>query len=169
MKLNILSRLMIFALMAVGFWSCSNGIDNKTYADLKSYADDVKKDVDFISQADFKKVMEAGGEFTILDCREAEDYNIATITGAINIPRGMIGFSEKIQDRHSPVYVFSDNEDKSVFAVSSLKLMKFCKAKVIQGTWKDWQAQYPDDIQLEPGDGQEEEAAPAEEEGGCGG
>lgn len=168
-KINIFLRLMIFSLIAVGYSSCSNGVSDKAYPDLKSYTDEVRKTVDFISQADFKKELDAGGNFTILDCREAEDYGVATIPNAVNIPRGMIGFSDKIQNRHIPVYVFSDIEDKSVLAASSLKLYKFAVVKVIKGNWEEWKTKYPDDIQLEPGGGHEEAAAPEEEEGGCGG
>jgi len=113
--------------------------------------------------------LQAEGEYNLLDCREVEEYSLATIPGAVNIPRGMIGFSDKIQNRHIPIYVFSDREDKSVFAAASLKLFKFANVNVINGNFEDWKSQYPEDIELEPGGGQAEAAAPVEEEGGCGG
>lgn len=169
MKINIYSRWLIFSLLVIGFWSCSNGISEKVYPDLKAYSKDVKKEVKFVSQKDFKKILKAEGEFTLLDCREVEEYSVATIPGAVNIPRGMIEFSDKIQNRHIPIYVFSDREDKSVFAAASLKLIKYAEVKVIQGNFEDWKNQYPEDVELEPGGGQAEVAAPVEEEGGCGG
>jgi len=124
-KICIFFRLIIFSLIAVGYSSCSNGVSDQVYPDLKSYTAEVRKNVEFISQTDFKKILDTGGNFTLLDCRETEDYGVATITGAVNIPRGMIGFSDKIQNRHISVYVFSDIEDKSALAASSLKLYKF--------------------------------------------
>jgi len=169
MKINIISRLLIFSMIAVGFSSCCNGISEKTYPDLKSYTDEARTHVEFISQVDFKKVLDAQGSFNLLDCREAENYGEATIPNAVNVPRGMIGFSEKIQNRHIPTYVFSDIEDKSILAAASLKLIKYAKVIVISGNWEEWKTNYPDDIQLEPGGGHEEAAAPEEEEGGCGG
>ena len=169
MKIYIFSKWLVFSLFVIGFWSCSNGITEKVYPDLKSYSEDVKKEVKFVSQEDFRDILKAEGEFTLLDCREVEEYSVATIPGAVNIPRGMIEFSDKIQNRHIPVYVFSDKEDKSVFAATSLKLIKFAKVMVIKGSFEDWKSQYPEDIELEPGGGQAEAAAPVEEEGGCGG
>jgi rhodanese-related sulfurtransferase len=168
MKMINIFRFFVMTLIVVGFTACSDSISDKKYDDLKSYIDDVRQEVELISQEDFLAILNQEGNYNLIDCREPELYATACITGATNVPRGMLEFSPKIQNRHLPTYIYSDNEDKSVLAAAALKMIKYSSVFVIQGSWKDWKSNYPDAIQLEPG-GVEEAAAPIEEETGCGG
>ena len=168
MKKKSFFRTLIFSLFILGITACSSSLSDKSYTDLEAYTNDVRKDVKFISQADFKAIMDKGGVYNLIDCRQLQDYSIECITGAINVPRGMLEFSPQIQNRHIPTYIYSDNEDKTILAANSLKMIKYSSVFVISGNMEKWKEQFPEDIQLEPG-GHAVEAAPVEEESGCGG
>jgi len=172
--MKIIKLLKSFAIVLFLFVlaGCQKPVSPKIYADIKSLTDDLRKTTQFISQKDFKAILDAGKEINILDCREPEKYDSACIPGAVNVPRGKVEFDigNKIQERRLPLYIYSDNEEKSILTAKALKMIKFSSVIVIQGDWEQWSTQFPDAVQLEPNAGQSQEAAaPVEEEGGCGG
>ena len=169
MKNNRIFKLLSLAAVVAGITSCSQPVSDKTYKDLDSYVKDVRKTVTVISRKEFNDILKKGGEFNLIDCRDAQSYSEACIKGAVNVPRGVLEFSETVQNRHIPTYVYSDKEDKSVLAARALRLIKYREVYVIAGSWDDWKTAYPDDVQLEPAGTAEEAPAAAEEEGGCGG
>lgn len=171
MKSNILKPVTFFFAI-IALVSCNKPVSDKTYSDVKSLTDDIKKNICFISQKDFHAILNTEAQFNLLDCREKLEYDSACIPGAVNVPRGKVEFDvgNKIQERRIPLYVYSDNEEKSILTAKALKMIKFSSVIVIQGNWKQWATQFPDAIQLEPNAGKvQETAAPVEEEGGCGG
>ena len=166
-------ELITFFLLSALFIGCHSPVSEKTYEDVKSLTDDIRKNITFISQKDFYAKLKSDEKFNLLDCREEEEYNSACIPGAINIPRGIIEFDigHKIPRRRMPLYVYSDSEEKSILAANSLRLIKYSSVIVIQGDWEQWKKQFPDAVQLEPNAGQVEEKTPpaVEEDSGCGG
>jgi len=164
-------KILIISFLIISIVACKSPISTNVYNSVDEEVASVKQTVKTISQEDFKKILDSGVAINILDCREKEMYDTACIPGAVNVARGMLEFEvgNKIQERRMPLYVYSDNEGKSVLAAASLSLIKFSSAVVIEADWNTWQSTYPDDIQLEPNAGQTQEAAPVEEEGGCGG
>ncbi len=170
MKSNKFKLFTFFIMIALV--SCNKPVSDKTYPDVKSLSDDIKKNISFISQKDFHAILNTETQFNLLDCREKLEYDSACIPGAVNVPRGKVEFDvgNKIQERRIPLYVYSDNEEKSILTAHTLKLIKFSEVIVIQGNWKQWTKQFPDNIQLEPNAGQTKETTvPVKEEGGCGG
>ncbi len=171
MKVVKLIELSAFAFFLFVLAGCQKPVSTKTYDDVKSLTDDLKQTTQFISQKDFKAVLDNEKDFNLLDCREKEKYDSACIPGAVNVPRGVVEFEigNKIQERRLPLYVYSDNEEKSILTAQALKMIKFSTVIVIQSNWEQWIAQFPDAIQLEPNVGQTQKVAvPVEEEGGCG-
>ena len=51
---------------------------------------DAKASVTFISAQDFKKKVESGEKYYLIDCREAVEFDSVCIKGAINIPRTVL-------------------------------------------------------------------------------
>ena len=165
-------KISIISFLIISIVSCKSPISTNVYKSVDEEVASVKETVKTISQKDFKKILDSGTTINILDCREKEMFDTACIPGAVNVARGMLEFEvgNKIQNRRKTLYVYSDNEAKSVLAATSLKLIKYSCVIVIEGDWNTWQASYPKAIQLEPNAGQvQEAAAPVEEEGGCGG
>jgi len=165
-------KISIVSFLIISIISCKSPVSTTVYNSVDDELASVKQTVKTISQKDFKKILDSGTSFNLLDCREKEMFDTACIPGAVNVARGMLEFEvgNKIQERRMPLYVYSDNEGKSVLAAASLSLIKFSSVIVIEGDWDTWKTTYPDDIQLEPNAGQTQEAAaPVEEEGGCGG
>ena len=167
-------ELITFFFVAALFIGCNSPVSDKTYADVKSLTDDIKKNITFISQKDFYAKLNSDAKFNLLDCREEKKYDSACIPGAINIPRGIVEFNigHTIPKRQWPLYVYSDSEEKSILVANSLKLIKYSSVIVIQGNWEQWKTQFPDAVQLEPNAGQindDTTLAEEEEDGGCGG
>jgi rhodanese-related sulfurtransferase len=169
MKWYKISILSIFLLSII---SCNGPVSTKVYNNVDELSADLIKSTNTISQKDFKDLLACDAKYNLLDCREKEMYNTSCIPGAVNIARGKLEFEigNKIQERSLPLYIYSDSQAKSVLVANSLKYIKFSSVIVIEGDWTTWETDYPDAIQLEPNAGQvQEEAAPAVEEGGCGG
>ena len=167
-------ELITFFLLSALFIGCHSPVSEKTYEDVKSLTDDIRKNITFISQKDFYAKLKSDTKFNLLDCREAEEYNVACIPGAINIPRGIVEFNigHKIPKRRMPLYIYSDSEEKSILVANSLRLIKYSSVIVIQGDWEQWRTQFPDAVQLEPNAGQDSDnitPVREEEDGGCGG
>lgn len=166
-------ELIVFVFVTAFLMGCNSPVPEKTYEDVKSLTDDIRKNITFISQKDFYEKLKSDEKFNLLDCREEEEYNAACIPGAINIPRGIVEFNigHTIPKRQWPLYVYSDSEEKSILVANSLKLIKYSSVIVIQGNWEQWKTQFPDAVQLEPNAEQiNDDTTPAEEEdGGCGG
>lgn len=164
-------KISIISFLILSIVSCQSPVSTKVYADVDEMAADVKTTVKTISQADFKKVLDSSKPYNLLDCREKEYFDTACIPGAVNVARGVLEFEvgNKIQDRRKTLYVYSNNEAKSVLAANSLKLIKYSKVIVIESNWDAWKSAYSDNIQLEPNAGEVKTAAPVVEESGCGG
>ncbi len=165
-------KILIISFLTIFIVSCKSPVSTTVYNNIDGKVKNLKQIVKTISQKDFKKILDRNGKINILDCREKEKFDTACIPGAVNIPRGVLEFeiSNKIQERRKTLYVYSDNEAKSILAAESLKLIKFSKVIVIENNWNTWKNSYPDYVQLEPNAGQiQETSIPVEEEGGCGG
>lgn len=160
-----LSALTISALTA-----CS-GNDTKQYASVKEMVDDAKSSVNWISADDFKKVLESGSKYYLIDCREAAEFDSSCIKGAISVPRGDLenSISEKAPKHRLPLYIYCNNGDRSALAAKILPQLKYAHVKVITGGFENWQTAYPDLVEMHPVRGNSTAAAPKKSSGGCGG
>jgi rhodanese-related sulfurtransferase len=143
----------------------------KQYDNLDAKLENVQSEVEYISPEDLKAAIEAEKTFYLIDCREAEVYDTASIPGAINIPRGLIEFqiSNKAHDHRAPVYVFCDNGKRSSLVAAELPKLKYSNVKVLDKGFDHWQTAYPDLVELEPVGESGEKSAPPPGAGGCGG
>ena len=129
----------------------------------------VQKDTTVYENAD-DMVAAAKAEIQIVDCREDYDFILGHITGSIHIPRGLLEFSNKISNRRIKTLVIGNEMGSGALAVKSLELLKYSDCYMLDFSWFDWEATYPELVEQGMGESAPV-AAPKKEEssGGCGG
>jgi len=163
--------LSILGFVTVLFLTSCGGIETKNYDSTKAMIEDAKSQVEFISQADFKSVLESEEVFYLIDCRETNEFDTACITGAINIPRGLLEFliSNEAPKRRQNLYIYCSNGDRSILSASVLPYLKYTNVYVIESGFDVWQEKYPDLVENHPQRGASQTKAAAAPSGGCGG
>ena len=166
MKKNIYHLLFVsFAIILSG---CNTSID-VTYENADKMVEDAKASVSTISAGEFKALLDEHAEISIIDCREPDEFIKGHIPGAINIPRGVLEFSNKISKRRVKLFIYSQTENRASLACVTLQKLKYSDVTLINGGWEEWNKTYPE--MIEEGSGTQSKEAPAKEEesGGCGG
>lgn len=158
--------LLLLSVIVIG--GCGSK-KNNTYTDVGQKISEAQTNSSKISIAELNKIAEHKGEYQIIDCRETEEYVEGHIPGAVNIPRGLLEFSDKISNRRQTLYVYSQTNDRASLACPSLKLLKHNKVYLVDGGWQEWHKTFPEQIEKGSGDKGNEPAPKVEESGGCGG
>lgn len=166
-KYWILSITSVFILLIAG---CT-GNKMKSYNNVDEMVADAKASVTMINADDFKKAVDKGEKFYLIDCREAVEFDSACITGAMNIPRTVLEaqVSDKAPKKRNALYVYCNNGDKSILAASILPKFKYSNVKVIEGGYDAVIAKFPELKELNPVRGDAKAKAPKAASGGCGG
>ena len=143
----------------------------KRYDNLDAKLEKIKSQVEYISPEDLKAAIESEATFYLIDCRESEVYDIASIPGAINIPRGLIEFqiSNKAHDHREPLYIFCDNGKRSSLVAAELPKLKYSNVKVLDKGFDHWRTAYPDLVEHNPVGKSRKKSTPPPGSGGCGG
>jgi rhodanese-related sulfurtransferase len=165
MTVKFISLLVI----VLGFISCANN-ETKSFASVEEMVEDARSNVDIISPADFKKVLEAGEQYYLIDCRESEEFGISCIPGALSVPRGVLEdeIANQAPKKRTTVYIYCDNGLRSAMAATVLPALKYSSVKLIDGGFEAWQQLFPELIENSPVRGTIKKAAAAPS-GGCGG
>lgn len=163
-----LFKISAFSLLLI-FTACSEG-EMKVYEDEKAMVEDSKAKVEYVTADDLKEAIENEEKHYIVDCREENEYDSASIPGAINVPRGLAEFkmSSAVPERRAKVYVYCSNGDRSTLLASVLPEMKFSNVVVLEGGFNNWKEKFPEMIELEH-HGAAKETHAAAPSGGCGG
>ena len=165
-----ISKFLILIVFISMVCSCRKPVADKQYSNVSEMVKDLKKSVNTISQADFKKILDSKAKYNLLDCRESEFFDSVCIPGAVNVARGILEFKvgDKIQERRKILYIYSDSEEKSILAATALKEIKYSEVVVIEGSFNDWVSAFPEFTEKEPNKGKNSDAPPPKkEEGGC--
>jgi rhodanese-related sulfurtransferase len=104
-----------------------------------------KKSVKLVDMSKFKKVVDKKKYDLIIDVREPGEYAKGHVTGAINIPRGLIefkiwskvGFPENT-DTGKKIYIYCKTGGRASLATKSLKDLGFTKVKAVNMKIADW-------------------------------
>lgn len=99
-----------------------------------------------VTAKEFKKIMDSGEQFILIDVRDAAEYYAAHLPGAINISRGMLEWEtpDKIQDTDARIYVYCLVGKRSLFAAKRLLEMGYTNVTNISDSFKGWvNAGYP--------------------------
>jgi len=160
-------KLLLLLLLVIIIVGCSSKKES-SYDNIDQKVSEVQADITKVTVAELKEILNHKGEYKIIDCREKEEFIDGHIPGAINIPRGVLEFSEKISNRKETIYIYSQTADRASLACPTLKLLKYKKIYLIDGGWEEWNEAFPELI-IEGDNGNGSKPAPKEEEsGGCG-
>jgi len=89
-----------------------------------------------------KQLAGANGElpFTLIDCREKEEFATGHIPGAKHIPRGFLELriEDAVPDRDAPIVVYCQGGTRSALAVESLARMGYSNVESMDGGFGKW-------------------------------
>lgn len=163
-KINHFLLILLASLLI----SCNPNTD-VVYENVGDMVNNAMEGVNVISVDDVKLICDHGHDYKIIDCREASEYVEGHIPGAVNIPRGILEFSSKLTNRRDKIYIYSQSVNRAALASKSLKYLKYKEVFIVDGGWEKWIEVYPELVEEGTGEAGGQAAAPAEEEGGCGG
>lgn len=163
-------KKVIISAFIITLVSCT-GRSSKEYANVDELLQDAKTKVEYVSVDALKEVLDTHEPVYLIDCREPEEFNIACIKTAMNIPRGVLegNISEKAPKHRNAVYLYCDNGDRSTLAALVLPQLKYADVKVLEGGFEALQAKYPDLVEHSPVRGGTDTKVVAKPSGGCGG
>ena len=167
--MKIFRTLNLIILSALLLTSCVKK-DNTVYENVDDMVAAAKAEIKTMGMEDLKALIDNHTEIQIVDCREDYDFILGHIPGSIHIPRGLLEFSSKLSNRRIKTLVIGNESGSGALAVQSLKLLKYSDCYMLDFSWFDWEATYPELV--EQGMGETAPAAPVKKEtsgGGCGG
>ena len=106
----------------------------------------IKESQPHVTAVEFKKIMDDGGKFILLDVRTSDEYNAAHLPGAVHINRGLIEWvaPKKLQDTDAKIYLYCRTGARAAFATQRLIEMGYKNATNIYDAFKGWvEAGYP--------------------------
>ena len=160
-------KIIISFLILIAISGCNNHIQQET---LEGMITSAKSKVNTVSVVNYKAISDHDGSYEIIDCRQADDFIKGHIPGAVNIPRGILEFSDEISDRRTKTFIYNYDDGCSALCAESLLKLKYHDVSMIENGWKGWSETYPEIF--ETGEGKlDNDSSPKQEEtgGGCGG
>ena len=139
---------LFFLLSLVVILSSCGSEKNNSYDNVDQLVSEAQPGIAKVTVSELKEMIGHKNDYKIIDCRETEEFTEGHIPGAINIPRGVIEFSNKISNRRETIFVYSLNNDRSSLACRSLKLLKYNKVFIIDGGWQEWNTEFPEIIEI---------------------
>lgn len=123
----------------------TNSCGRKSYDDL---VQDALSRVKEIQPWDLRKILDAGGEFLLVDVREPTEFSLLRIPGAINVPRGVLEQScEWDYDETDPrlaagrdrdIVVICRSGKRSILAADTMQKMGFAKVASLRTGVRGW-------------------------------
>jgi rhodanese-related sulfurtransferase len=110
-----------------------------------------KESIKLVDMSEFKEVVDKKAYDLIIDVREPGEYAQGHVTGAINIPRGLIEFKvwSKVgfpdnTDTDKKIYIYCKTGGRASLATKSLKDLGFTNVTAVNMKIADWKkAGYP--------------------------
>ena len=110
----------------------------KTYQELLA---ETKARINEITVKDAKALRHTTGDVTFLDVRDANEYNLGKIAGAVTIGRSNLEKNVENQvPREKPVVVYCANGNRSAFAAEVLTVMGY-QVKSLKEGFSGWVAE----------------------------
>lgn len=109
----------------------------KTFHELCAEA---KKKVKELSVNDVMQMMRDKDDFTLVDVREDNEFEKASIKGAIHIAKGILerDIHIHIPGHDKKIVLYCGGGYRSVLAAESLQKMGYSKVHSMIGGWKGW-------------------------------
>ncbi len=160
--------LLFAALFLVFAFSCSNKTEEEKPAEEASVETaltteqmvaDAIKNISQISAADLKAKIDAEEGFLLIDVRSEGEFTAEFISGAVNIPRGVLEFRINNQEFWDKEQMYPPKKDELIIvcckkgergalATQTLQQMGFTNVKNVEGGFLKWKEAYPDDVEV---------------------
>lgn len=102
---------------------------------------EAKQSVKECPAAEIHERLERGGSL-LIDVREPDEYRQGHLSGAINIPRGMLEFKisnePALQDLARPIIVYCKTSGRAALSVVALQSMGFTNVISLAGGFDAW-------------------------------
>jgi molybdopterin/thiamine biosynthesis adenylyltransferase/rhodanese-related sulfurtransferase len=108
-----------------------------TYRELLAQ---VKSEIDEISTAETHALVQDGLTPTLLDVREADEWQEGHLPGAVHVPRGNLESRVEalLPDKEHEIIVYCAGGSRSAFAVKSLGELGYTSVRSMAGGFADW-------------------------------
>jgi rhodanese-related sulfurtransferase len=111
------------------------------HARFEKLVADAKKNITEISPQDAAAKLK-GGEATIVDVRETDEWDEEHIPGAIHMSRGTIelDIEEQVPETNAMIITHCGGGGRSALAAESLQKMRYKNVRSMAGGFKAWKA-----------------------------
>ena len=135
----LISVLILFAMSISTTVMAGTTIDQVKQNVVKLWKP-VKESQPHVTAVEFKKIMDSGEKFILLDVRTEAEYEAAHLPGAINISRGLLEFkvTKEITDPDAKIYLYCRTGARSALATQRLIDIGYKNATNIYDAFKGW-------------------------------
>ncbi len=100
----------------------------------------IKESQPHVTAVEFKKIMDGGEKFILVDVRTEDEYKAAHLPGAMHISRGLIEWvaPKKLQNTDAKIYVYCRTGARSAFVTQRLLEMGYTNVTNIYDAFKGW-------------------------------
>lgn len=93
-----------------------------------------------LSIVELKKKLEAGGDFHLIDVREAGEWQAGHIPGARHLCKGIIerDIEAAVPDTAAEIILYCGGGYRSALAVENLQKMGYKRVSSVWGGWQAW-------------------------------
>jgi rhodanese-related sulfurtransferase len=134
------AALLLFAILS----AC-----NAVYENGEELAKAISKDINVIPVEELNAKIESGEDFLLIDVRQANEFQNASIPGALNIPRGVLEFKIKDDNFWEEEFLYTpENDDEIIIyckvgfrgalSAYALQQLGFTNVKNLSGGILNW-------------------------------
>lgn len=160
---------VILSLFLIGAGACNFGGGDPSevwagsFNDVETLVHETKKSIVEISPDEAHALMEQTGDFYLIDIREKDEFDAGSIPGAVFIPRGLLEFKIAKDEfwttegamkpgKDYKIIVYCKTGGRAALAASSLMQLGYTDVASLQGGYKKWISEYPDEVYPIPED-----------------
>lgn len=99
-----------------------------------------KKEIKLIKINAVKEKLDQYEDFSLIDCREPDEYQKGRIPKSIFIPRGILEMTVErhFQNRDKPIVIYCASGGRSAVAAHALKKMGYKDVASMEGGFEGW-------------------------------
>ncbi|MBV5317827.1 MAG: hypothetical protein JZU50_08450 [Desulfobulbaceae bacterium] len=147
MRKGIITTVLVLAMMTAGFAGAEPAQQPKWMASTaKELVEKARAATKQVTINDLKDAIAASNDMVVLDVREPNEYEVAHIPEAINVPRGLLEFSiwTVVPDVNKKIFVYCKTGARAALATKLLNELGYKNAVAVNTGGVAWvQAGYP--------------------------
>lgn len=135
---------LIIVFTAIAFVLPSNALAGPSIDQVKKNVENlwkpIKESQPHVTAKEFKKIMDRGEKYILVDVRRKAEYEAAHLPGAIHIDRGVLEWvaPEKLTDTDATIYIYCRTGARGAFATQRLIEVGYKNAVNIYDAFKGW-------------------------------